>query len=103
MQGKYPTFYINLSLFQPNFNGKLQTINISDIYVSIDIMCHQFIELIISGSNMQHSMLGFHKKNRSMKKQIPRNIDNIYVSILGKYIQVLHMVYIWMIQPTMDW
>ena len=50
-------------------------------------MCHIFIEMIISGSNSQHSMLSFHKKNIDLQKKNPSNIDNKYVSIFDKSLQ----------------
>ena len=79
MQGKYPTFYVRSSLFQPNFNGQLQNRNIYDIYVIINIICHPLIELIISEISIQHSMLAFHNKNIDLGKNKCQGIFLIFM------------------------
>ena len=38
-------------------------INIDESYVRIMCICHKFIDCSISESNIQHSMLDFHKEN----------------------------------------
>ena len=67
--GKLTTFYVRKSLFQQHFTGQLQTRNIANVYVSIIIIFDMFIELIISRSNSQRSMLDFHKKNIDLRKK----------------------------------
>ena len=67
--GKYPTLYVSSSWFQQHWNWQLQTINISDIYVRIMFICHNFIDSSICGSNWQHSMLYFHKENKILQKK----------------------------------
>ena len=60
-----------------------------------------FIELSICGSDSQHLILDFHKENTVLQnKEMLRNIDDIYVSIFGIYIQFWRLVYICMIYPT---
>ena len=52
----------------------------ANIYVIIWCLYNPFIELSKGGSNTQHSMLAFHKKNTAPQKKIASNIANIYVS-----------------------
>ena len=49
-------------------------INIDESYVRIMCICHNFIDCSISDSNIQHSMLDFHKENTVSRKHKIRRI-----------------------------
>ena len=58
-------------------------INIAVIYGRIMFICHKFIECSISGRNIQHSMLYFHKENIVVLKKCQKYCQT-FVSIFGR-------------------
>ena len=57
------------------------TKNIADIYVSILVIYHLFIDSFLSEINRQHSMLAVYDKHRFPKVKKTINIANKYLSI----------------------
>ena len=50
---------------------------IGNVYVNIMCIRHKFIDSSKCGSNIQHSVLDFHKEIKVSPKINPRNISNI--------------------------
>ena len=96
----YVTLNVRKSWVQQPFNKKLLPRNIEDIYVGIMCICHKYIYYCLFRSNIQHSMLAFHKESTSLlKKKHQRILPPTMLASL-----VIHnffsLMYIWMKQPT---
>ena len=77
------------------FNWKPLPRHIEVIYVITMCICHKFIDSSISGSNIQHSMLYFHKENEViLKKKCQRMMPTTlleYLIILKSFVSYVYI------------
>ena len=88
MQVNFPTFYVNSSWIHQHFSWHLQMRNIAIVYVWIWYIYNLSVELIKCGSNTQHNISPFHKKNIALRL---KKFQGILPTLMFAYLVIIYI------------